>query len=267
MATPEKAILQASVNGGAPQRGVVLVAHGDVVVFSPQNPAGVSRAEYRLREYPEGFECPAGWTELPGGRGYYVITKNGAPAPPVTMPAGHDLWGKYFPTLEVNDRKRNGVVVPELFDDATVLKIPSASGIEDSGFLEEAQFDPVRHWTGDYKRSLRTINNLLSVPVREIAGTSHTLELDDRARQMRSTNVSDTIITVPPQSSVAWPENARVPMLRLPAGRLTIAPGAGVTIATKTGFEPSTFGPVGAAMLERVGEDQWVLYGDLEEST
>jgi len=105
------------------------------------------------------------------------------------------------------------------------------------------------------------------VPVREIAGTSHTLELDDRARQMRSTNVSDTTITVPPQSSVAWPANARVPMLRLPAGRLTIAPGAGVTIATKTGFETSTLGPVGAVMLERVGEDQWVLYGDLEEST
>lgn len=108
---------------------------------------------------------------------------------------------------------------------------------------------------------------LLAPLVVTVAGTAHTLEGSDANKELRTTNVSDTIITVPPQSSVAWPENARVPMLRLPAGRLTIAPGAGVTITTKTGFEPSTLGPVGAVMLERVGEDQWVLYGDLEEST
>lgn len=266
MATPEKAILQASVNGGAPQRGVVLVAHGDVVVFSPQNPAGVSRAEYRLREYPEGFECPAGWTELPGGHGYYVITKNGAPAPPVTMPAGHDLWGKYFPTLEVNDRKRNGVVVPELFDDATVLKIPSASGIEDSGFLEEAQFDPVRHWTGDYKRSLRTINNLLSVPFREIAGTTHTLELADGSKELRSTNGSETTVTVPPQADVPWPVGSRVAFLQVGAGQLVVAPGDGVAIHVADGLEPRIRGQYLPAILANIAEDEWVLYGALEST-
>lgn len=111
------------------------------------------------------------------------------------------------------------------------------------------------------------IGALLAPLVVLVSGTSHTLELADANKELRSTNVSDTTVTVPPQSSVAWPENARVPMLRLPAGRLTVAPGAGVTITTKTGFEPSTLGPVGAVMLERVGEDQWVLYGDLEEST
>ncbi len=264
MATPE-ATLQASVNSSAPQKGVVIVAHGDVVVFSPENPAGVNRAEYRLREYPEGFECPVGWTELPGGHGYYVITKNGAPAPPVTMPVGHDLWGKYFPTLEVNDRRRNGVVAPELFDDATVLKIPSASGIEDSGFLEEAQFDPVRHWTGDYKRSLRTVNNLLSVPVREIAGTSHTLELADRAKELRTTSGSTTTITIPPESAEAWPAATRVAFLQLGAGQLQFVAGDGVTLHVPAGFLPRVRDQYLPAILAKIAADEWVLYGALEE--
>lgn len=157
----ERATLQVSVNGGAPQRGGVTVAYGDTIVASLQDPSGVQRAEYRLWEYPEGFECPAGWNELPSGHGYFVIT-NGGPAPAFTLPGAEtELWGKYFLSVEVNGRRRNNTVAPELYDESTALKIPDPNGFEDVGFMESTQFDSKRGWAGELKKATRAASSLL----------------------------------------------------------------------------------------------------------
>lgn len=256
---PPYAKIIVRLDGGAPlSGGITSVEVGQTVQLSVENPTGLTQYRWEIYDYPPDFALPAGWQEASDGT-YYST----APVPP-SFAITH--WGTYLLGLYGNESHQRALPAKLTDYHRTALCVASPTGLVDLSFLEKQQFH-LRGWPVGQKQNLRRVEELLSVPVREIAGTSHTLELDDRARQMRSTNVSDTIITVPPQSSVAWPENARVPMLRLPAGRLTIAPGAGVTITTKTGFEPSTLGPVGAVMLERVGEDQWVLYGDLEEST
>lgn len=188
MPTPENIRLQASVNGGAPQTGAITVAFGDVVVFSVANPSGVNRALYRLDDFPEEFACPSGWTTDADGT-YYVITQGGA-APAVTMPED-TLWGKFFPSVEANERKRNSAIAQDLYDNSTALKIPSVTGVEDIGYLEDRQFDPRRKWVGQIKRTLRIIDQLVLD-----AGVTGTGTAGNFARWVDETTLEDVSPTI-----------------------------------------------------------------------
>lgn len=162
--TPANVKLQVVRNGGAPESGVVAAAFDDEVVLKLSSTNGVKKAKYRIYEYPEGFPCPAGW--IAGSLAYEVTVKNGAPAPPITLPSSDpDLAGMYLLDVEVNDRTRSGAVVTDLYDDATLLEIPFTTAVlRDIPYLLGKQVDPKRGWAGPLKALIRYIDQVIITP-------------------------------------------------------------------------------------------------------
>jgi hypothetical protein len=92
------------------------------------------------------------------------------------------------------------------------------------------------------------------------SGTTYTLVLGDRAKTIECTSASPVTVTVPPNSSVAFPTGTVVAVLRYGTGGVTVAQGAGVTIRT-----PSTLvlrAQYSTVMLRKRATDEWILAGD-----
>lgn len=92
------------------------------------------------------------------------------------------------------------------------------------------------------------------------AGTSYTLALTDFAKTVETSSGSATQITVPPNSSVAFPLGSVVDVCQIGAGTVTIVAGVGVTIRT-----PSTLvlrAQYSTVSLRKRATDEWVLAGD-----
>lgn len=94
------------------------------------------------------------------------------------------------------------------------------------------------------------------------SGTTYTLVLADASKYVRLNNAAAITMTVPPNSSVAFPTGTQIVLRQVGAGQVTVAAGAGVTVNTsqtlKLRAQHST------ASLIKVGTDEWDLAGDLE---
>lgn len=263
MASPENIQLQVTVDGGAQQTGAVTVAAGDVIVASLADPSGVKRAVYKIWEYPDGFTVPAGWTEESSGK-YSVTTLNGAAAPSFTLGS---VWGKYFLSVEVNGRTRDGAVADDLYDESTFLNLPSTSGLKDTGFGETNQADSQRQWSGEMKANWRTIDTALSQPTElenALTGASNTLSMAALGKRTTVSHGSATQLTVPPNSDVAYAVGTILNIAQIGAGQVEIVQGSGVTVnvsATYTRFLREQWSQ---AQLWKQAANTWLLTGDLD---
>lgn len=154
MTTAPYAKLRASLGGGAPSTGVLVGAPGQLCQLS-QDPAGLGQSfKYQLRDFPEGFACPAGWSTDAGGVYFY----EGITPPSFTLPA-LPLWGKITPFLTVNngDPGTSGLPATQFVDGTTVIGTPdpSGNGFEDIAYGESNQWDSRRKWMGALKRNIR----------------------------------------------------------------------------------------------------------------
>lgn len=64
-------------------------------------------------------------------------------------------------------------------------------------------------------------------------GTSYTFVAADAANIVTLNNAAAITVTVPPNSSVAFPIGTQIDVVQLGAGKVTLAQGAGVTINSK----------------------------------
>ncbi len=88
-------------------------------------------------------------------------------------------------------------------------------------------------------------------------GTSYALVLADAGKMVEMNNAAANTLTVPPNSSVAFPINTRIDINQHGAGLTTVAAGAGVTIR---GDLVSQGQYMGMSLWKRA-TDEWVLYG------
>jgi hypothetical protein len=157
---PENIKLRVSVDGGPTQQGPVdggiQVANGAVIQLSLASTSGVSFAKYRISSFPDGFPCPSGWTEE--ANMYVCARANGAPPPSFTAPAD-PLFGSLLLDVEVNNRRRNGMVAEDLFDGTLGIWIPSPSGARAIAYLETLQFDQKRSWVGALQALIALLEN------------------------------------------------------------------------------------------------------------
>lgn len=96
----------------------------------------------------------------------------------------------------------------------------------------------------------------------DVYTASHTLVLGNLGRAVEMNVATANTVTVPPNSSVAFPVGAVVEVCQVGAGQTTIVAGAGVTIQT-----PQTLVLVGqwsTVSLRQRAVDVWVLAGDVE---
>ena len=93
-------------------------------------------------------------------------------------------------------------------------------------------------------------------------GTSYTLVLSDDGKVVTMNNVSSNTLTVPPNSSVAFPTGTQITVVQEGAGATTLAGGLGVTINSLNG-ELTFSGRYAAATLVKVDTDTWFAFGAL----
>jgi hypothetical protein len=93
----------------------------------------------------------------------------------------------------------------------------------------------------------------------------YTLVLADKGKVLRINSETNRTVTIPLNSSVAFPIDTEIAILRYGTGTLSISPTSGVTMNSV----PNTTivkikDRFGSAALKKIGENEWVLVGSLE---
>ena len=102
-------------------------------------------------------------------------------------------------------------------------------------------------------------------PTRRIntqTGTTYTLALTDNGAFLWLANAAGFTLTIPPNSSVAFPIGTQIDLGQGSNGQVTIAPGAGVTIVSE-GSRYKLAQQASCATLIKYGTDVWILAGSI----
>ena len=91
---------------------------------------------------------------------------------------------------------------------------------------------------------------------------SYTLVLTDANKLVEVNNAAANTLTVPPNSSVAFPVGTVIDIAQQGAGQTTITAGAGVTLRSRGGALKIA-GQYGMASLVNRAIDEWYVTGDL----
>jgi hypothetical protein len=103
-------------------------------------------------------------------------------------------------------------------------------------------------------------------PARVVSKTaSYTPVLADANRIVEVSSSSSTTLTVPPDSSVAFPVGTVLGVYQLGLGTVTVTAGTGVTVESSTASTSSRSltGQYAEASLRKRAANTWVLAGDL----
>jgi hypothetical protein len=128
--------------------------------------------------------------------------------------------------------------------------------------LSEAYVDGDVLSASDYNATNEGVNDLAIATFNAQTGTSYQLALTDGAKLLTLTNAAAITLTVPPNSSVAFPIGSQVLLYQGGAGQVTITPGSGVTIRS-SGAKLLLVGQYAVAGLVKVATDEWVAFGNL----
>ena len=91
---------------------------------------------------------------------------------------------------------------------------------------------------------------------------NYTLVLSDAGKAVEINAATAKAVTVPPNSSVAFPVGTVIELHRYGAGAVSVAAGAGVTIRSP-GAKLKLASQYSSASLRKRATDEWVLAGDL----
>ena len=95
----------------------------------------------------------------------------------------------------------------------------------------------------------------------EIATSTATLGLSHLNRSIKCNSASAQTITIPPQASVAWPDNIQLEGWQHGTGAVTFVAGSGVTIRKSSKITLTTDSQYSAWGLKRIAENEWLLFG------
>ena len=96
---------------------------------------------------------------------------------------------------------------------------------------------------------------LLAMTQNAQTGTTYTFLLTDFTKLVTLSNASPVTVTLPLESSVAWPANTQLRLLNLGAGTVTVVGAVGVTI----NGSPLTLAQFKAATLVKNGTNSWTF--------
>lgn len=92
-------------------------------------------------------------------------------------------------------------------------------------------------------------------------GTTYTLLLTDDSKIITLANGSAVTLTIPLNSSVAFPVGTRIDLAQTGAGQVTVAPTGGVTLNGTPGLKFRA--QYSGATLVKTATDTWLLFGDI----
>jgi len=109
--------------------------------------------------------------------------------------------------------------------------------------------------------SLDTTGNVVSHIAQNSQVASYTLVLTDDGRLINMTVGSANTLTIPPNSSVAFPIGTQILINQSGAGQTTITAGSGVTINSTPGLKLRVQNSLATCI--KIATDTWVAGGDL----
>jgi hypothetical protein len=100
-------------------------------------------------------------------------------------------------------------------------------------------------------------------PTRTDITANATLALADEGKVLRVNSSSNLTVTIPLNSSVAFPIDTEIAILRYGTGTVSISPTSGVTL-NSVSSNRKVKDQYGSVALKKIGENEWVLVGSLE---
>lgn len=97
----------------------------------------------------------------------------------------------------------------------------------------------------------------------EVTGVSSTLSLVHANRFVRFNSATAQTVTIPPQSSVEWPDDVQIEGAQWGAGAVTFVAGSGVTLRRAADISATSGGQYKPLGIKRVGINEWLLFGQL----
>jgi len=96
-------------------------------------------------------------------------------------------------------------------------------------------------------------------------GTTYTTVLDDNGKLVTLSNAAAIAVTIPLNSSVAYPVGAQINMVQLGAGQVTVAGASGVTVVSTgaTAASPVTRAQYSTLTAVQTSTDNWLVMGDI----
>lgn len=128
--------------------------------------------------------------------------------------------------------------------------------------LSEAFVDGDVLSASDVNSTNEGVNDLAFGQFNAQTGTSYTLVLTDVAKVISLSNAAAITLTVPENSSVAFPVGTQILLYQGGAGQVTITPAGSVTIRSE-GSKLKLTGQYAVAGLLKVATDEWVAFGNL----
>lgn len=157
--------------------------------------------------------------------------------------------------------------IPESGDISSVTAGTGLSGGGSSGAVTLSIDTAV---TADLTTAQTLTNKTLTSPLINLGinaqtGTTYTTVLADNGKLTTLTNASAIAVTIPPNSSVAYPVGAQINMAQLGAGQVTVSGGAGVTIVSTgaTASAPKARAQYSTLTAVQTSTDNWLVMGDI----
>jgi hypothetical protein len=106
---------------------------------------------------------------------------------------------------------------------------------------------------------------LINLGINTQTGTTYTTVLADNGKLTTLSNASAIAVTIPLNSSVAYPVGAQINMAQLGAGQVTVSGAGGVTIVSTgaTAATPKTRAQYSTLTCVQTSTDNWLVMGDI----
>jgi len=151
-----------------------------------------------------------------------------------------------------------GVVISRNIADANSSLIVNLANTSSTGNIQQWQFGG----TTQANIARDGIANFTGTPSNEQTG-DYTLVLADKGKVIRVNSSSNRTITIPLNSSVAFPIDTEIALIRYGSGTVSISPTSGVTL-NSVASNRKVKDQYGSCALKKIGTDEWVLVGSLE---
>lgn len=120
--------------------------------------------------------------------------------------------------------------------------------------------------TGSETLTNKTLTSpLINLGINAQTGTTYTTVLADNGKLTTLSNASAIAVTIPLNSSVAYPVGAQINMAQLGAGQVTVSGAGGVTIVSTgaTAATPKTRAQYSTLTCVQTSTDNWLVMGDI----
>jgi hypothetical protein len=120
--------------------------------------------------------------------------------------------------------------------------------------------------TGTETLTNKTLTSpLINLGINAQTGTTYTTVLADNGKLVTLTNGSSIAVTIPPNSSVAYPVGAQINMAQLDVGQVTVSGGVGVTVVSTgaTASAPTARARYSTLTAVQTSTDNWLIMGDI----